>query len=145
VFYTGYISSIIEYACIVWGIGNKTNSNKIIKLQERAARIVLQKTFKTSSKLMFNELKWLSFPTICIYYTNVMIFKSLNNQTPTYVKELLTFSNNSFYNLRSTFKNCIVNDKPNTKFKSNSFSYFGMKTWNELPKCIMNSPSVESC
>jgi len=24
VFYTGYISSIIEYACIAWGIGNKT-------------------------------------------------------------------------------------------------------------------------
>jgi len=23
-FYTGYISSIIEYAYIVWGIGNKT-------------------------------------------------------------------------------------------------------------------------
>ena len=42
-FYTGYISSIIDYACIVWGIGNKTNSNRIIKLQKRAARIVLEK------------------------------------------------------------------------------------------------------
>ena len=57
VFYTGYISSIIEYACIVWGIGNKTNSNRIIKLQKRAARIVLKIPFKISSKLMFNELK----------------------------------------------------------------------------------------
>ena len=93
---------------------------------------------------MFNELKWLSFPTICIYLTNVMLFKSLNNQTPSYVKELLTFSKNSFYNLRSTVKKGIVNDKPNTTFKSNSFSYFGMKTWNEIPKCIINSPSVES-
>ena len=73
-----------------------------------------------------------------------MIFKSLNHQTPTYVKELLTFSNNSFYNLRSTVKKSIVNDKPNSKFKSNTFSYFGMKTWNELPKCIINSTSVGS-
>jgi len=32
VFYTGYISLIIEYACIVWGVGNKTNSNIIVKL-----------------------------------------------------------------------------------------------------------------
>jgi len=40
-------------------------------------------------------------------------------QTRTYVKELLTFSNNSFYNLRFTVKKSIVNDKPNTKFKSN--------------------------
>ena len=55
-FYTGYISSIIEYACIVWGIENKTNSNRIIKLHKRAARIVLKKLFKTSSKLMLNEL-----------------------------------------------------------------------------------------
>ena len=57
VFYTGYISSIIEYACIAWGIGNKTNSKRIIKLQKRAARIVLKIPFKISSKLMFNELK----------------------------------------------------------------------------------------
>ena len=82
---------IIEYACIVWGIRNKTNSNRIIKLQKCAVQIVLKKPFKTSSKLMFNELKWLSFPTICIYYTNVMIFKSLNTQTLKYVKEMLTF------------------------------------------------------
>jgi len=34
VFYTGYISSVIEYACIGWGMGNKTNSNIIIKLQK---------------------------------------------------------------------------------------------------------------
>jgi len=42
----------------------------------------------------------------------------------------LTFSNYSFYNLRSTVKKSIVNDKPNSEFKSNTFSYFGMKTWN---------------
>jgi len=42
-------------------------------------------------------------------------FKSVNNQTPTYVKELLTFSNNSFYNLRSTVKKSNVKDKPNSK------------------------------
>ena len=64
--------------------------NRIIKLQKRAARTVLKQTFKPSSKLMFYELKWISFPNICIYYTDVMLFKSLNNQTPTYVKELLT-------------------------------------------------------
>ena len=51
VFDTGYISSIIEYACIVWGIRNKTNSNRIIKLQKCAARIVLKKPLKTSFKL----------------------------------------------------------------------------------------------
>ena len=52
VFYAVYFSSIMEYACIVWGIGNKTNSNRIIKLQKRAARIiVIKKPFKTSSKL----------------------------------------------------------------------------------------------
>ena len=49
--------SIIECACIVWGIGNKTNSNRIIKLQKRAALIVLKNTFKTSSKRMLIELK----------------------------------------------------------------------------------------
>ena len=92
---------------------------------------------------MFDELKWLSFPTMYIYYTNVMLF-TLNNQTPAFVNELITFSNNSFYNLRSTVKKSIVNDKPNTTLKNNTFSYFGMQTWSELPKCIINSTSVGS-
>jgi len=55
-----------------------------------------------------------------------MILKSWTNQTPTYIKDLSTFANNSFYNIRSTVKTSSVHDKPNTKFKSNSFSYFGM-------------------
>jgi len=46
VFYTGYISSIIEYACIVWGIGNKTNSNRIIKLQNVLQDLYLNKLSK---------------------------------------------------------------------------------------------------
>jgi len=46
VFNTGYTSSVIEYACIVWGIGNKTNSNRIVNLQKRATRIVLKNVSK---------------------------------------------------------------------------------------------------
>jgi len=85
---------------------------------------------KTSSKLMFNELKWHSFPTICIYHTHVMIFKPLNNQTPIYVKELLTF-----YNLRSTIKNSIV--KTN-QTQSSKVIHLAILEW----KHGMNYPNV---
>ena len=45
VFYTGYIPSVI-HAFIVWGIGNKTNSNRIIKLQNVLQDLYLNKLSK---------------------------------------------------------------------------------------------------
>jgi len=53
-------------------------------------KLYLKKTFKTSSKLIFNELKWLSHYLFLLYK---------HYQTPNYVKELLTLSNYSVYNL----------------------------------------------
>ena len=60
-FYTSYIQPLLDYCCTVWGSCTQTNINNIIKLQKRAARIILDAPFLTPSADMFKTLQWLSF------------------------------------------------------------------------------------
>ena len=56
-YYNAYIASTFDYGCLTWCTGNKTDLNRIVKLQKRAARIILHKPFRTKSSDMFQNLK----------------------------------------------------------------------------------------
>ena len=71
-YYNAYILLIFDYGCIVWGRCTTTNKNRLVKLQKRAAKIILQADFCTPSLSMFSELKWLSFPKRVQYHTYIM-------------------------------------------------------------------------
>ena len=65
------------------------NIKRLLSLQKRAARIILQADFMTPSKEMFQELGWLTFTNIVEYHICVMVFKSLNGQAPDYLSSLI--------------------------------------------------------
>ena len=77
-YYNSYVLPIFDYACLIWGRCTVTNMNRLIRLQKRAARIVLKADFLTPSHIMFNELKWLSFPRRVQYHTCIMMYKTLH-------------------------------------------------------------------
>ena len=56
-YYNSYVLPIFDYACLILGRCTVTNMNRLIRLQKRAARIVLKADFLTPSHIMFNELK----------------------------------------------------------------------------------------
>ena len=60
-YYNSHILPILDYACLIWGRCTITNSNRLIKLQKRAARIALNADFMTHSQTMFNELKSVNY------------------------------------------------------------------------------------
>ena len=53
-YYNAYILPILDYGCLIWGRCSATNIKRILRLQKRAARIVLNTGFTTNSKIMFN-------------------------------------------------------------------------------------------
>ena len=77
-YYNSYILPIFDFECMIWGRCSVTNTNRLLKLQKRAARVILQADMNTPSLLMFNELKWLPFPKRIQYHTCIMIYKTLN-------------------------------------------------------------------
>jgi hypothetical protein len=50
IYYNGYLLPLIDYCSVVWGNINKVNLEKILKLQKRAARIILRTDFNTRQK-----------------------------------------------------------------------------------------------
>ena len=89
-FYQGYILPLIDYGSITWGTTSKNNIERLLKLQKRAARIILNANYDTASSYMFEKLGWSAITERHNYNKAVLIYKALNNLTPTYISDLLT-------------------------------------------------------
>lgn len=135
-FYNSYFVSIFDYCCFIWG-KKKVCSNKILLLQKRAARIILNQPARTPSKPLFEELKWLTFPDRCNYHAAVLVFKTIRNTAPSYMNEIITIANNNVYSLRSqSHEHLSLTILPKTRYLKDSFTYYSFNIWNSIPLYI---------
>ena len=61
-YYNSYVLPVFDFGCIVWGNTTNANLTRLVKLQKRAARMILKADFVTPSEQLFKELKCLPFP-----------------------------------------------------------------------------------
>ena len=88
----------------------------MIKLQKRAARIILDKGIDTPSVEMFNQLSWMTFPERVTFQKAVMMYKIFNNLTPSYLPEYFKMTSDIHQrSLRITAENLLYISKPNTE------------------------------
>lgn len=141
-YYNSYILPIIDYGCLIWGRCTKINILRILKLQKRAARIILKADIMTPSNIMFKELNWLTFPQRVQYHSNTMVYKALNELAPEYISDIfIKVSDSHTRTLRSTDNDLLRIPSSKTNFFENSFTISASKLWNQLPLDIRNSPS----
>lgn len=144
-FYNIYILPIFDYCCTIWSNGPQKSTKKISQLQKRAAKIILNKPLKTPSDQLYKALNWLTFEERCKYHFGVLVFKSIHNMAPTYITEILTFSSNENYNLRSTQnRDLVCKFKPRTNLLKSSFSYTSMNIWNRIPQEVRDSRTINT-
>ena len=109
------------------------NLDRILKLQKRAARIILKADFLTRSEGMFAELGWQPVEKRIMYNKAVLIYKVLNNLTPEYLSKLLTpVSQTHGLNLRSSKNGNLHVPRSGTALYSEAFSCSAPKLWNSL-------------
>ena len=89
-YYNSYILPIFDYGCMIWSRTTVKNINRMLKLQKRAARIILKVDYLTPSEEMFSKLQWLSFPKRIKYHTSLMVYKTMNGLAPEYLQNLFT-------------------------------------------------------
>ena len=77
-------------------------------------------------------------------FTGLLVFKSLHDLTPSYISELICFSENVDYNLRSNKKLAISHKRPNSNYLTKTFSYSSMEIWNEIPVDIRLTQNVNT-
>ena len=117
-------------------------SEKLQKLQNRAARVITKSPFDTSSNHLLSTLDWERLFLRRKKQKALMMFKTMNGLAPDYLQSLFS-QRHSVYNLRDS-EGKLTLPKPNTNYLKRSFSYSGAMLWNNLPKCLKNAVSVNN-
>lgn len=147
-FYNAYILPILDYCCIIWGKNTKgCYINKVFVIQKRIIKILLHKPKRTPTIVLFKESKLLTFYDRCNYHTAVLVYKIMHNTCPSYMNDLIAFAFNVqvSYNLRCiSSKNLSLRYKHNSKYFMDTFSYYSMQVWNNVPLEIKLSRSLNT-
>ena len=133
-YFNSYILPIFDFDCLVWGRCSASNITRLLNLQQRAVRIILNAKIMTPSDQMFSKIKWLSFPQKLRYHTCIMMYKALNNMAPEYIQNLFLMTSVSHNrNLRSVDSELLKAPFSRTNYCANAFAIKGAQEWNSLP------------
>ena len=135
------VHSHFDYCILVRGNCGKTLSNKLQKLQNRAARVITSSNFDEVVDSLFHKLSWKDLKSKREIRNALMVFKSLNGLVPEYLTSKFIKRNESNYSLRDSVNKPAV-PFPRTNYMKNSFSYSGATLWNSLPCNIRESGSL---
>ena len=121
-FYNSYILPHLDFCWIIWGNCSFTLEAKLVKIQNRAARVILDCDFYTPSLELFKEFNWQTFPERVTYQKALLIYRIINNKCPDYLKNYVSYTSNiSCRYTRSTNCNQLYTPKPNWELFRKSF------------------------
>ena len=138
--YHALIQPHFDYCAPVWDGLSSYLCEKLQKLQNRAARVILQANCEVNSSLLLETLKWDQLSLRRRKQKAMMMFKSLNGLAPVYLHELFS-ERDTDYDLRDSFRKLNL-PKPCTNYLKRSFSYSGALLWNSLPESIRAIRSI---
>ena len=130
------------YCSPVWdGLGCKL-SEKLQKLQNRAARVMTRSSYEVSSASLLSELGWNVLEKNRVKHKAILMYKVCNGCAPQYLQQLFP-PRYCEYNLRNSLNKVCV-PKPRTDYLKRSFTYSGTCLWNSLPEQLRSTPSLIS-
>ena len=121
--YSALIQPHFDYCNLVWGNCGKTLSDRLQKLQNRAARLLTSSSYDADAKGLCTQRQ---------IQKALMVYRSLNGLVPEYLSSKFLKRNGTRYSLRDSEKK-LVAPLPRTNNLKNSFSYNGAALWNSLP------------
>ena len=132
---------LFDYGDVVWSTCSITLHNRLQRLQNRAAKLVLKCPFRTPTTEVQKRIKWAPLQNIQTFHTAQMVQKCLNKEVPSYLWD--TFQpTNTLYNgieTRSSQSNGLFVPSTTNLSAQKMFKYRGACTWNSL------TPSLRLC
>ena len=141
IIYKALIEPHFDYCSSVWYGISDTLSQKLQKLQNRAARVITKSTYDTSAKPLLNSLNWDDLATRRKKQLLISVFKSIHGLFPSYLQDMFVFRDSS-YNLRN-LENKLLLPKPRTNYLKSRISYSGAALWNSLPVEVRSAESLQ--
>jgi len=142
--YKAIIEPYFNYCCLVWDSIGDTLSDKMQKMQNRAACIISGAPYDcVRTKDMFESLGWKTLKEKRLEQKAIMAYKIVNNQVPSYLSDL--FENNigkEIYNLRCSSTDLKL-PRARTDVYKNGFVFTTAKLWNSLPEALKKEGTLK--
>lgn len=135
------ITSRLDYANGIFYKLPKYLTNKLQKVQNNSARLILRKKKRDRVTPMLVALHWLPIRSRIKYKVNLITFKALHDMAPQYLKTLLK-PLDSLDKLRSANKNYLQEQSFKTNFGLRAFSVSAPKLWKKLPQNIRDTKEI---
>ena len=88
--YKSIIEPYFNYCCLVWDGISETLSNKLQRLQNRAARVITDLPYTVRSEEIRKQLGWSSLLEMRNQHRAVMMYKIVHGLAPSYMAEMFT-------------------------------------------------------
>ena len=145
IFYNTMIRQVIDYVNVDWTSCDKHCLNRVLKLQKRAARVILDADCQASSLKLFNKLNWTPFFEQAKLTKCCIIYKRLQGYVPTYLKSLLKLTSDT-HSRQTRYANFNI-ARPVIKREiegGRTFTVTACQAWNSLPLSMRKIASLNS-
>ena len=137
--YNALINPHFDYCSEVWDTMGVGLSNRFQKLQNRAARVIMNFSNDIPGPEALNALGWENLVTRRAKTKAKTMYKVLNKLAPSPLEKLFEHKRNiTQYNLRGSSTSLQL-PQPKTEKLKKSFSYDGAKVWNSLSADVRGS------
>ena len=139
------VLSHLDYCnSLLYGLPAST-LKRIQRIQNRAAKIVLQRSRHDSRKRALYDLHWLPINYRIEYKIALLVFKCLHGAAPKYLVNLISLRDHVCV-IRSTSQGSILKVPSTSRktFADRSFSVCGPKVWNALPCHIRTCDDIDN-
>ena len=145
IYFNAIIKPLMMYASQVWTLCNKEALERVLRMQKRAARIILEAQRTSRTVTLFNNLSWIPFYNEAYIKRCELAYKRINVTLPNYLNTSLR--KNSDVHQRTT-RNCNLNLlcplHKNISEGGRTFAVRTVKDWNNLPRSLKTSKSLKS-
>ena len=138
------VQPYFDYCSSVWGSIGVCQSERLQKLQNRAARLITFSDLNVRSSVLLGDLSWDCLEQRRSKQLAINLFKALHNLSPIRLTSIFkTTSSVHSHNLRNSKYNLFV-PRPSTEAGKRSFQYRGSVLWNSLPLSAKTQPTLGS-
>ena len=140
-FYNAFIMPQLEYCCTIWG--SSTDVSSLCKLQNRCAKIILNKPYDYSATQALKTLKLLPLPLRIKQRKAVLVYKCVNKLLPDYMCDMFQYvSSVSQRSTRQSASNKLYIPAKSLKIHAQSLAISGAEIWNAIPDEIRKIEDV---
>ena len=145
--YKTFIQQKFDYGISLWGCTSKKNIRKVQRIQNRAARIILNKHDRISVRGidLIKELGIMNIEERRDYFLCKFTYESIHGLAPDYlVNNIEMRVDRHGYNFRGHRNDDVYLPTIKKEIFRMSLRYFGGKLWNRLPDHVKDSCSQDN-